>query len=151
MITPEQLRAARLAAGITQRELAAEVGIAPSNLSAYEAGRRSMSAQMARRIEVAIRPLPHVLVDRHRARMRELLHARGVRNPRVFGSVARREDTRDSDVDILVDLGDTVTGFGLAALRLELQDLIGTPVDLVSSGGLAGRFKERVLRDAVAL
>lgn len=151
VITPAKLRTARLAAGITQRELAAAVGIAPSNLSAYEAGRRPMSAEMAERIEAAIRPLPHELVDRHRGRMREMLQAAGVRHPRIFGSVARREDTRESDVDIVVDLGETITGFGLAALQLELEDLLGVPVELVSSGSLEGRFRDRVLRDAVAL
>jgi len=151
VITPAQLREARLAAGLTQRELAAAVGIAPSNLSAYESGRRPMSGEMGERVLAAIRPLPHELVEIHRAGMRELLLAHGVRNPRLFGSAARGDDTRGSDVDLLVDLGDEVTGFGLARLRLELEELLGVPVDLVSSGGLEGRFRERVLRDAVAL
>ena len=149
MISPAQLRAARLEAGLTQREVAALVGIAPSNLSAYEAGKRPMSATMADRIEACLRPSPRVLLERNRDGLRELLLERGVRNPRVFGSVARGSDTPGSDIDILVDLGDTITGFGLAALKRDAEQLLGVPVDIVSSGGLRGRFRDRVLREAV--
>lgn len=64
----------------------------------------------------------------------EIVAAHGGRNVRVFGSVARGQARPGSDVDLLVDL-DRGTGlFGLSAMEIELAQLLGCPVDVVTSG-----------------
>ncbi len=75
----------------------------------------------------------------------------GASNVRVFGSVARREADEKSDIDLLVDLEPGRTLLDHAALSLALQDLMGVPVDVVSSRGLRERIRERVLQEAVPL
>jgi len=75
----------------------------------------------------------------------------GARNVRVFGSVARGEADEDSDVDILVDLDPGRSLLDLAALMLELQELIGRPVDVGTAAGLKERYRERILSEAVPL
>lgn len=60
----------------------------------------------------------------------------GVRNVRVFGSVARGEDTAESDVDLLVDLDPGVGMFALGALEVELEEMLGREVDVVIAGAL---------------
>ncbi len=75
----------------------------------------------------------------------------GARNVRVFGSVARGEADEDSDVDILVDLDPGRSLLDLAALMLELQELIGRPVDVGTAAGLKERYRERILAEAVPL
>lgn len=64
----------------------------------------------------------------------------GARNVRVFGSVASGTDSAESDVDLLVDLDDDVGLLALGALQVELEAILGRPVDVVP---------ERSLRPAI--
>jgi predicted nucleotidyltransferase len=75
----------------------------------------------------------------------------GARNVRVFGSVARREAGEESDIDILVEMEPGRSLLDHAALWLELQEVIGRKVDVVSDRGIKPRIRERVLREAVPL
>ncbi len=75
----------------------------------------------------------------------------GARNVRVFGSVARGEDDEMSDIDLLVEFEAGRSLLDHAGLWLELQDLLGCKVDVVSERGIKPRIKERVLREAVPL
>lgn len=73
----------------------------------------------------------------------------GARNVRVFGSVARGEADEQSDIDLLVEFEPDRSLLDHAALWLELQDLLGCKVDVVSEGGVKARIRERVLREAL--
>jgi predicted nucleotidyltransferase len=75
----------------------------------------------------------------------------GVREVRVFGSVARGEAGPDSDIDLLACLDPEVSLLRQAALVRHLQDLLGCRVDLVSERALRPRVRDRVLREAVPL
>jgi len=75
----------------------------------------------------------------------------GARNVRIFGSVARGEARPDSDVDVLVDLEPGRSLLDLGGLLMDLQDLLGCRVDVVTERGLRPRIRERVLREAVPL
>lgn len=70
---------------------------------------------------------------------------------RVFGSVARGEDTASSDVDILVDLADRVGVVGLVGLERELSEILKRPVDVVPAAGLKPAVGKRVADEAIAL
>jgi predicted nucleotidyltransferase len=70
---------------------------------------------------------------------------------RVFGSVARGDNTQVSDVDLLVTPQPGCSLFDLGGLLEDLQELLGCPVDLVTEDGLKPRLRERVLREAVPL
>jgi uncharacterized protein len=86
-----------------------------------------------------------------RAEILDIARKHGARNVRVFGSVARGDAGPDSDVDILVELE---PGRGLldhAALMLDLSDLLGCKVDVVTDRGIRPRIRDRVLREAVPL
>lgn len=75
----------------------------------------------------------------------------GARNVRIFGSVARGEADNDSDLDVLVDLEPGRSLFDLGGLLMELQEIFGCRVDVVTEQGLRPRIRERVLREAVPL
>ncbi len=76
----------------------------------------------------------------------------GACNVRVFGSVARGEADEKSDIDLLIDYSlDKVTPWFPAGLMLELQDLLGRKVDVVTVKGLKERIRDRVLQEAVPL
>jgi predicted nucleotidyltransferase len=72
----------------------------------------------------------------------------GARNIRIFGSVARRETRSDSDVDFLVDMEPGRTLFDMGGLLMDLRDLLGLQVDVVTEQGLKPRIRDRVLREA---
>ena len=75
----------------------------------------------------------------------------GAYNVRVFGSVARGEADSESDVDLLVDMEPGRSLFDLGGLLMDLQDLLGCNVDVVTEDGLRDRIRKGVLKEAVAL
>jgi uncharacterized protein len=75
----------------------------------------------------------------------------GATNVRVFGSVARGDADAASDVDFLVDFEPGRSLLDLASLLVDLEDLIGHRVDIVTEPGLKARIRQRVLDEAVAV
>ena len=75
----------------------------------------------------------------------------GARNVRIFGSVARGEARADSDVDFLVDMEPGRTLFDMGGLLMDLRDLLGLEVDVVTEQGLKPRIRDRVLKEAETL
>ncbi len=68
----------------------------------------------------------------------------------VFGSYARGEERKDSDVDILIQPAKN-TGFGFAGLEIELSKKLGKKVDLVSYNGLSPYLKDKILSQEVKI
>ncbi len=81
----------------------------------------------------------------------ETARARGATRVRIFGSVARGDATEASDIDFLVDLDEDRGLFDLGGLLMDLQELLGHNVDVVTEAGLRARVSTRVLHDAVEL
>src|SRR5947209_6407844 len=75
----------------------------------------------------------------------------GAYNVRVFGSVARGEADSESDIDLLVNMEPGRSLLDLSGLLIDLEELLGCNVDVVTEKGLRDRIRERVLREAVAL
>jgi predicted nucleotidyltransferase len=94
------------------------------------------------------------LDELRRTRRHEILDVAktfGARNVRVFGSVARGKDTAASDIDLLVDLDPDRTLMDLGGLLMELQTLLGRPVDVATEAMLRPHVREQALRDAIPL
>ncbi len=75
----------------------------------------------------------------------------GARNVRIFGSVARGDAGAKSDVDILVKMDQGRSLLDLSALVMDLRDLLGRKVDVVSEDGLYWLLRRRILREAKPL
>ena len=107
------------------------------------------------RMAVAYSNGTHMTLEIVRTQYRDQILAtankRGARNVRIFGSVARGDQRRDSDIDFLVDFEPGRSLFDLAGLWLDLEKLLGCKVDVVSNRGLKPRLASEVLRDAVVL
>lgn len=73
----------------------------------------------------------------------------GVRSMRLFGSTARGESSEESDVDVLVDFESTPSFSGYMKLRIFLEDLLGSKVDLVTESGLRDAVRPYVEKDAI--
>lgn len=93
------------------------------------------------------------LTDRRnrRSEILEVARARGACRVRVFGSVAGGDATEVSDIDFLVDLEEGRGLLDLGGLLMDLRDLLGHDVDVVTESGLRSRVGSRALVDAVDL
>ena len=77
--------------------------------------------------------------------------AHGATKVRLIGSVARGEARSDSDIDLLVTWQEGTSLLDQAALKLELESLLGRKVDIASDGWVKPSIRESVYRDAIAL
>jgi len=90
-------------------------------------------------------------VATHRHDIAAIAARHGARNLRVFGSVARREADEGSDLDLLVEMEPGRSLFDMGALLMELRELLGVPVDVVTEKGMHDRMRQRVLSEAIPL
>ena len=72
-------------------------------------------------------------------------------NLRVFGSVARGEDTEDSDIDFLVDALPGTTLFNLGGVQDNLEQLLGLPIHFVTTDELPPKHRDKILLEAKPL
>lgn len=72
-------------------------------------------------------------------------------NPRIFGSVLHGLDHDSSDLDLLVDALPGTTLFDLGGLQVELEDLLGVSVDIVTPADLPVKFRAQVLAEAIPI
>ncbi|MGH8985416.1 MAG: nucleotidyltransferase family protein [Acidimicrobiia bacterium] len=80
-----------------------------------------------------------------------LARRHGASSIRIFGSVARGDAGLASDIDLIVDLDPDRSLLDLAGLHLDLEDLLGRPVDVGTAASLRERIRERVLRESIPL
>ena len=88
-------------------------------------------------------------LKRRRTKILSLAAKHGARDIRVFGSVVRGEAGPDSDVDFLVELESGRTLLDLGSLLMDLQDLLGREVHVVTPDSLHWYIRDRVLQEAV--
>ncbi|MEY2860462.1 MAG: hypothetical protein RL392_920 [Pseudomonadota bacterium] len=91
---------------------------------------------------------PSQTLQLHRGAVLEAATRFRTTNPRVFGSIIYGRDTEGSDIDLLVDTLPGTTLFDLGGLQIELEELLGVPVDLLTAGDLPAKFRAQVLADA---
>ena len=94
---------------------------------------------------------PSVSLESNRLAVRYAARRHKVANPRVFGSVLRGEDKDGSDLDLLVDTLPGATLFDLGGLQVELEEILGVPVDLLTPGDLPPKLRQKVLLEAVSV
>ena len=88
------------------------------------------------------------LIQRQREKIISVARKHGIRNVRVFGSVARGEDTPGSDIDFLVDLEPGRSLLDLGGALVKLQELLGRKVDIVTERGLHWYLRDKILKEA---
>ena len=91
------------------------------------------------------------LLRHRREDVLKLAQGHGVQSVRVFGSVARGEDSPGSDIDLLVTVGPRTSSWFPAGLVVDLEKLLGRRVDIVTEPGLNPLLRDQVLMEAVPL
>lgn len=93
----------------------------------------------------------HSLIESNREEIRVLAERHGLRDVRVFGSMARGDAEDTSAVDLLVTLPPGRTGLALGALLMDVQDLLDRRVAVVTERGLHPALQKQVLEEAQIL
>jgi predicted nucleotidyltransferase len=91
---------------------------------------------------------PSAALELNRDAVRKAAERFRATNIRVFGSVLHGADHEDSDLDLLVDALPGATLFDLGGLQVELEDILGVPVDVRTPGDLPSRLRDRVFSEA---
>ena len=158
---------ARKNAGLTQVELAQRAGTSQAAVARYESRKTSPSAATLIRLlraaglELEVRIRRSTASDLSGGRAKKLRQLRGeiithmrehgASNPRIFGSVARGDDDRDSDIDLLVDFDISQGLVPIAKLSHELSILLGEKVDVAPVKMLRPAVAKNALAEAVPL
>lgn len=99
---------------------------------------------------MAAGPDLRLMVERRRVEILDLVRQHRGRSIALFGSVARVEATRGSDIDFLVEFEPSSSLLDLVHLEAALAELLGVEVDVVSAGALLDRDAE-ILNDSIKL
>ena len=91
---------------------------------------------------------PSIALQENRAASRSVVERHRARNARVFGSVLHGDDQEGSDLDILIDPTPDTTMFDIGAIRHELLQLLGVPVDVLTPNVLPDSFRAQVIAEA---
>ena len=94
---------------------------------------------------------PLELLQQKRDDIRRIATKHGACNLRVFGSVARGEARPESDIDLLIDKAPTTTSWFPAGLVLELEEMLGRKVEIVTGKALNPDLRAQVLSEAIPL
>jgi predicted nucleotidyltransferase len=94
---------------------------------------------------------PSVALDSKREMIKAAMLKYRTVNPRIFGSVLHGLDEEGSDLDLLVDALPGTTLFDLGGLQIELEDLLGVSVDILTPGDLPLKFRDQVLAEALPI
>lgn len=129
--------------GVSQREIAKALGVTQPAVSQMIAASRA-------RAKLSQGPVGRKLAQ-HRAEVLSVARSYGASNIRVFGSVARGEDDDDSDLDLLVNMRGPLSMIEIAGLSLDLEDLIGAPVDVIPEQLVKRDSLPALVESAVAL
>ncbi len=93
----------------------------------------------------------HPLIESHRSEILSIAEHHGLRDVRVFGSMARGDATEASDVDLLVTAPEGTSGLALGGLLMDVSQLLDRKVDVVTERSIRPAMRERILREAVPL
>jgi predicted nucleotidyltransferase len=86
-----------------------------------------------------------------RAEIERLARRHGAHDVRIFGSVARGEDTELSDIDVLVEMSDEASLLDLVLLQQALETALNRRADVLSLSGINPYLRDRILAEAVRL
>jgi predicted nucleotidyltransferase/DNA-binding XRE family transcriptional regulator len=169
MNTGQLIKEARTDAGLSQVELALRARTSQPAIAKYESGLASPSLRTLDRIlraagvrlELSTTPMrsnPRFdgelfsALQIHRMEIQRIVKSHGGENVRVFGSVARGEESASSDIDLLIDLDVADKGsFALMSIEEELAKLLQRKIDVAPTHWLKPHIRRKALAEAISL
>lgn len=81
----------------------------------------------------------------------KILRKNGIKKAGLFGSYARGEQKKNSDIDILIEPAKGMSLFDVVGIELELKKLLGKKVDLLTYAGISPHLKKYIINDEVKI
>lgn len=131
---------AMVASGMSQRQIADALGVSQPAVSQQLRSGPELSGVDPETLLEAAAPILKALAADH-----------GYTRLAVFGSVARHQARKDSDIDLLVEAPPGTSSFGFVRFKQLIEQVLRHDVDLVDYGGLKPRLDDDIRRDAVLL
>lgn len=95
---------------------------------------------------------PSILLSKNRDRVLSVIQQYNVVNPRIIGSVARGDDTDNSDLDLLVSIiPDKTTLVDLYGIVDDLEELLGIHVDIITESSIPPEQRAVILKEAISV
>ena len=91
------------------------------------------------------------LLRERRAEIEKVAAKHGAFDIRVFGSAARGEERGDSDIDLLVKTGEKTSPWFPGGLVVDLEEILGRSIEVITENGLNPLIRERVMKEATPL
>jgi len=131
---------AMIAAGMSQRQIAESLGVTQPAVS-----------QQLRYAPELDDVHPEVLLEAAAPILKALAADHGYTRIAVFGSLARHQARRDSDIDLIIEAPEGTSSFGFVRFKRLIEQVLGREVDLIDYGGLKPRVDDDIRREAVLL
>lgn len=93
-------------------------------------------------------PSTYDILKQHRTEILAIAARKGLSDVRVFGSVARGEETENSDIDLLVNVANTSDPFAFLDFQADMSQMFSRRVDIVFESGLYHAMREKILSEA---
>ena len=90
-------------------------------------------------------------IDEIKRKILPILKRYNVKRAGIFGSIARREENQESDIDVLVEIEGRMSLLDFAGLKLELEEALGKRVDLGEYSTIKPIIKEQILSEEVSI
>lgn len=88
-------------------------------------------------------------IDKIKRKIIPVLRREGVKRARIFGSYARGEQKKGSDIDILIEFDGSL--LDLVGIEIEIKKLLKKKIDLLTYGGISPYLKDRILKEEVRI
>ena len=89
------------------------------------------------------------LATKKRGEILAITRKYGARRIRLFGSITRGDERPDSDFDFLVELEAGRSLLDLGGMQMDLQELLGRKVDVVTEKGVRERIRDKIFQEAI--
>ena len=93
----------------------------------------------------------YLLLDKNDNGFREILRRNKVKSISIFGSYATGEKREDSDIDFLVEFQENSDLLDIVGLKLDLEELLGKKVDIVTQNSISPYLRDRIIEQAILL
>ncbi len=90
------------------------------------------------------------LIEEIKLKIKEVLIKNKIKKAGIFGSYARGDYKKNSDIDILIEPPEGM-GFGFAGLEIQLSDKLKKKIDLVTYKGISPYLKDKILNEEVRI
>jgi len=84
-------------------------------------------------------------------RILPILKEYGIKKASLFGSIVKGESTKDSDIDILIEMPETATLLELSTLKIDLENILNKNVDVLTYDSLHHLLRDKILQEQEAV